>query len=319
MRITMMGTGPFAVPLFRWLLQSDHQVLGLITRPPRPHRGKVVADNAMQEVAKAHCVSVSMPASVNDSEAHRALEKQGADLFVVCDYGQILSKQTLGLANLGGINLHGSLLPQYRGAAPVNWAIYHGDLKSGVSVIHMTYRLDGGPILVQDGTTIDPDETAVELETRLAELGVQSVETALNQLEGWDGKTEIGRRQDKTHVTQAPRLTKADGRVDFRRTAKQIFDQVRAFKPWPGSYIWLPRSKGPMRLILDQVSVMSSYDDVQPGMVVSSKAGELLIGTGKGTLAVEKIQPAGKRTMHISDFLRGHRIESGIQLASVEL
>ena len=175
MRLVMMGTGPFAVPTFRALLASPHEMLGLVTRPDKPaHRREKSPANPMREVALQHRLKVFEPESINSPEAQAWLGELAADLFVVCDYGQILSRDILSLARLGGINLHASLLPKYRGAAPINWAIYHGETETGVTVIHMTPQLDAGPCLVQHRTPIGPDETAPDLETRLAELGDSS-------------------------------------------------------------------------------------------------------------------------------------------------
>ena len=173
-RIVMMGTGPFAVPMFEAILKSPHRVLALVTRPDRPsHRRDKSPVNPMRETARGHGLEVFEPESINSAEAQKWLREQQADLFVVCDYGQILSRETLSLARLGGINLHASLLPKYRGAAPINWAIYHGEQESGVTVIHMTPKLDAGPALVQQSTPIGANETAPELELRLGGAGEQ--------------------------------------------------------------------------------------------------------------------------------------------------
>ena len=147
MRIVMMGTGPFAVPTFARLLESEHEVLALVTRPVPPPRGRKskAPPNPMRDFGEEKGVEIFAPASINDAEAQQQLREWDADLFVVCDYGQILARETLGLAKYGGINLHGSLLPKYRGAAPVNWAILKGDEHSGITVIHMTPKLDAGP------------------------------------------------------------------------------------------------------------------------------------------------------------------------------
>ncbi|MCA9268304.1 MAG: methionyl-tRNA formyltransferase, partial [Planctomycetales bacterium] len=241
MRIVMMGTGPFAVPTFRWLLESKHDVPALVTRPPRAARGKAAeAAGPMQEIAERHGLPVLMPESVNTPAAQDAIRALGADLFVVCDYGQILSPESLALAPLGGINLHGSLLPKYRGAAPVHWAVMHGDAETGVSVIHMTPRLDGGPLIAVRRTPIRADETTPELEARLAEIGVDAVAEAIELLAAAPIGTAIGEPQDAALATKAPRLAKADGAVDWTHSAAQIRNQVRGLKPWLGTYThWL--------------------------------------------------------------------------------
>ena len=168
----MMGTGPFAVPTFCGLYQTRHEVVALVTAPLRSHRGKEVPPaSSIREVARRHATPLLEPEDINTPEAAGQLAACRAELLVVCDYGQILKPATLATARLGGINLHASLLPKYRGAAPINWAIYHGETETGVTVIQMTPKIDAGPCVAQARTPIGPEETAPELETRLAESG----------------------------------------------------------------------------------------------------------------------------------------------------
>jgi len=326
MRVLMMGTGPFAVPTFRWLIASTHDVPALVTRPERGRRRRRKAPpNPMREVAEQHDLPVYAPESINSDEGHDLLQRLEAELFVVCDFGQILSRETLALAQRGGINLHGSLLPKYRGAAPVNWAIYSGEKETGVSVIHMTPWLDSGPIISVRRTPIGPDETAVELETRLAELGVDAVREAIERLAAAPPDEAIGHVQDPSQATKAPRLSKEDGAVDWTRSARQIKDQVRAFKPWPGTYSNLQRKgQSPVRLILDRVSIPEDIfaspdpklDGPEPGDVVHVEKNRLLVATGDGLLSLDRVQPAGKRAMDIGQWLRGHDVSVGDRFVS---
>ena len=310
----MMGTGPFAVPTFRWLLESAHEVPALFTRPDRNvHRRRKPPPNPMREVADEHGLPVFMPQSINSPEAQDELRKLAADLFVVCDYGQILSRETLSLAPRGGINLHGSLLPKYRGAAPVHWAIYHGETETGVSVIHMTPRLDGGPIIARRTTSIGPDETTVDVEHRLSEIGVDAVREAIDLLDASPEDDVLGELQDASAATKAPRLSKEDGIVDWNRTAQQIKNQVRAFQPWPATSSNLLREgQDPVRLIFDEVDVaqedFSLSGEPAPGEIVFVDKDRLLVATGGGLLSLMRVQPAGKRSMPIGDWLRGHEV-----------
>jgi len=322
MRLILMGTGPFAVPAFRALLNGPHIVLGLVTRPDRPARGKTAAEtNPARALAMQRGLTVIAPESVNSPEAHDQLRAWGADLFVVCDYGQILSRETLGLARLGGINLHGSLLPDYRGAAPIQWAIYHGETETGVTVIHMTPLLDGGPCLVQRSTPIGPDETNVELEPRLAELGVQATLGALALLES--GQT-TGIAQDAALASRAPRLQKNAGRLDWTRSAEELRNQIRAWQPWPKSFThWLRPEGEPLRLIIDGAAVHGEVatisllhrsglsNETLPGTVISAYDEELIVRCGRGSLQLTAIQPAGKKTLTAGEFLRGQRVKIG--------
>jgi methionyl-tRNA formyltransferase len=317
MRIVMMGTGPFAVPTFQALLESDHEVVALVTRPTRPARGRRGAPiNPMKKVADAAGLAVFAPESINEKNALEHLRAWAADLFVVCDYGQILSADALSLSRLGGVNLHGSLLPKYRGAAPVQWAVYHGEAETGATVIHMTPRLDAGPCLAQVATPIGADETAEALEPRLSRLGVPAVLDSIRKLAEHDGESPLGEIQDPSLATKAPRLKKQDGLVDWSRTARQVRDQVRALKPWPGTYTELATSRGqPLRLILDVVEVADPERQTdEPGTVVLSDGKQLHVATGGGVLAITHLKPAGKRVMEVAEFLRGHRIEAGTRL-----
>jgi methionyl-tRNA formyltransferase len=314
MRLIMMGTGPFAVPTFRALVASAHEVLGLVTRPDRPaHRREKTPVNPMREVAGENGLEVFEPESINSPEASGWLRRKAADLFVVCDYGQILSRDTLALARLGGINLHASLLPKYRGAAPINWAIYHGEKETGVSVIHMTPQLDAGPCLVQRATEIGPDETAPELVTRLGDMGVAAVVESIEMLAG--GGRSRGMPQDAKLATRAPRLKKENGLVDWSRGARAISNQVRALEPWPKSYtFWRRAGEEPLRLILEKVEAIDELPGGDsplsrvPGTVAQAMADNFSVACGEDMLKIIAIQPAGKRVMSAAEFLRGHKI-----------
>jgi methionyl-tRNA formyltransferase len=312
LRLVMMGTGPFAVPTFEALLGSPHRVLALVTRPDRPIHGKpkqTAPHNPMRAVAEQRSLEVFAPESINGPESQERLRGWSADLLVVCDYGQILALESLVLARLGGINLHGSLLPKYRGAAPIQWAIFHGETETGVSVIHMTPRLDAGPVLVQKRLAIGPDETAAELEPRLAALGPAAVLEAIARLAA--GET-VGIPQDPALATKAPRLKKTDGLVDWQRPAKKIRNQIRALEPWPKTYTnWLRADAPPIRLILESVAVSNEGPSAAPGTVLIAEGETLVIACGVGSLTIQRLQPAGKRSLTAAEFLRGYPVGSG--------
>ncbi len=313
LRLIAMGAGPFAVPLFRELLASPHQVTLLVTRPDRPVHGKQVGPrNLMRATAQEFHLPVFEPESINSAEAHARLTAEAADLFVVCDFGQILSTETLGLSRRGGINLHGSLLPKYRGAAPIQWALYHGETETGVSVIHMTSRLDAGPVLVQRRLAIDPIETAGQLEDRLAALGGSAVLEAIAKLTA--GHT-IGIPQDSALASRAPRLKKTDGLVNWRRTASEIHNQIRAMHPWPKAFTtWQSPAGSEVRLILESAAVLPSETIVPagaPGTVTVADGRKCIVACAVGSISVERIQPAGKRVLSAEEFIHGYRIQSG--------
>jgi methionyl-tRNA formyltransferase len=320
----MMGTGGFAVPTFRALVTSDHPVLALFTRPPKVARGRksTPPPNPMREVAEAESIPVFMPESINSGESIRHLTELNPDLLVVCDYGQILSNEALGVAPLGGINLHGSLLPKYRGAAPINWALFHGESEVGVTVIHMTPKLDAGPCLALDSIPVQANDDAVTIEAKLSKLGVDTVQRSLELLTTWDRESSLGTIQDPSLATKAPRLKKQDGQIDWSRTAGQISNQIRAFKPWPGCFAdWQRTEKNVIRLLIEEVNVIDVDADGplsrrEPGEIVRSDAEGIDVQCGSGVLRIAQLKPAGKRSLSADEFLRGYPLRLGARLRS---
>ena len=320
----MMGTGPFAVPTFRKLVtQSDHNVVALVTRPVPPAKGRRKSPaNPMREAAIELNVDTFEPENINATDAVQHLMGYDAEVAVVCDYGQILKPPALAAARRGCINLHGSMLPYYRGAAPVQWALYNGESITGVSVILMTPGLDAGPILEMVETPIDDDDDGASLEHRLADLGSDAVLRTLERLNEWDGESALGIPQDENRVSKAPRITKQMGLIDWNRSAEQIRNQIRAFKPWPGSYTFLPITGDKnLRVIVDQVSI----HDVDPGnhsaasgTILSVSPDHLIVKTSTHALSIDRLQPAGKRVMEIAEFLRGYSLQTGQMLATTE-
>lgn len=314
MRLVMMGTGPFAVPTFRGLFQTHHEVVALVTGPIRPARGKRPPPvTPMRDVAHENGVRILDPEDINTEASVKMLAGLDADLLVVCDYGQILSVAALATARLGGINLHASLLPKYRGAAPINWALYHGDSETGVTVIHMTPQVDAGPCIAQGRAIIDPDETADELEMRLAEIGAWLTRRAIDSLE--TGQLQA-LPQDPALASRAPRLKKSDAVIDWNRQASAIKNHVRAMIPWPKTHTFWHRKDGkPLRLILGRVEVAENDDQVgPPGRVIEAEGDRLVVAAGQGSVALKTVQPAGKRPLSIPEFLNGYPVKVGDQL-----
>jgi methionyl-tRNA formyltransferase len=324
MRIVMMGTGPFAVPTFESLLNSQHQVAALITRPSAQlqTRGKTkTAPNPMRDVAVRHGIAVFDPQDVNSLETRKILTELTPELFVVCDYGQILSSETLAIARGGGINLHGSLLPKYRGAAPVNWAIWKGERETGVTVLHMTPKLDAGPSLVQATLEIGADETADQLESRLAKLGVQPVHDAIQMLTGWDGQSALGESQDPSQATKARRLRKNDGLANWSQPAEHVYRQYRAVQRWPGFFThWQPMGRDPVRIILEKITLGELADHPPsnttslPGTILRIDPHALIVATSIGTISIHRLQLAGGRAMDAAAFVCGNPIQVGDRL-----
>lgn len=313
MKIILMGTGPFAVPTFEAIrARGDHIVL-VITRPVRGGKSRGgPPPTPVRDWAIQHALPVEAPESINDPAAVARLHEFGPDLLVVCDYGQILSSDALATSRLGGINLHGSLLPKYRGAAPVQWSVLNGDDVAGVSVLHMTARLDGGPILSLAKTEIGATETAGELENRLSALGVDPTLDAIDKLKSWDGSSEIGERQNPDEITKAPRLAKSDGAIDWGRDAAEIDCHVRGMLPWPVAYtMFKPKTdKPPLRVAIGKVRLTDqSVGDHASGELRFDD--RLLVACGDRWIEVLEVQPAGKRAMSGTDFMRGHQPPQG--------
>jgi methionyl-tRNA formyltransferase len=320
MRLIMLGTGPFAVPTLEALATTRHEVALVISRPPT---GRNPEASPLQRAGESLNLPLWSPETVNAPDAQSRLTSLAADLLVVCDYGEILKPETLATTRLGGINLHGSLLPKFRGAAPVQWAILSGEIETGNSVIQMTPGLDAGPCLDQQRTPIDPDEDAAQLEARLAQLGAQAVLKVIEELESGQAHAIP---QDKTLASKAPRLKKEQGAIDWNRPAQQIKNQVRALRPWPRAYTFLHRADAaPLRLNIDQVAITASGEpalaggQLTPGAILNSKDRLLITTTADAPLEILTLQPAGKRSMTATDFLRGYRLTAGDRFASSEV
>jgi methionyl-tRNA formyltransferase len=310
MRLIMLGTGPFAVPTLEALAASPHEVALVVSRPPT---GRNAQASPLQRAGEQLGLALWTPETVNAPAPQSRLASLAADLLVVCDYGEILKPETLATTRLGGINLHGSLLPKFRGAAPVQTAILRGETETGNSVIQMTPGLDAGPCLAQQRTPIDPDEDAEELESRLAKLGAAAILQVIDDLEH-NRANPIP--QDKSLTSKAPRLRKEQGAIDWNRPAQEIKNQVRALRPWPRAHTFLHRANAePIRLNIDRVALHPLVPGEgrvrvpSPGAILQA-SDNLLISTADSPLEILELQPAGKRSKSAQDFLRGYRIES---------
>jgi methionyl-tRNA formyltransferase len=326
LRLIVMGTGPFAVPMFEALRTSPHEIVAVVTRPDRVAPGRRPPRNPMREAATAAGMPALDPANINDATSIATLRGLAPDLLVVCDYGQILSAEVLGIAPCGGINLHGSLLPRHRGAAPVQWAILEGDPVTGVSVIHMTPALDAGAVIVALSTPIGPRETAAELEQRLATLGADAVLEAVDRLQAarsmgpFTAGQSIGTPQDAARATRAPRFSKADGIIDWSQPASRIARMWRALEPWPRTATVYRRDGDARRLVVEECDVLDmaflpAGDAKPPGTVLAADDNGIVVACGGGTaLAIRRVVPEGKRSMSAAEFLRGNGIHPGTVL-----
>ncbi len=319
MRIVLMGTGLFAEPTLEALLASRHEVAGLVTQPDRAvgqERGSTrQTGRGMKTIAAEHRLPVLQFESVNTPEGVAGLQSLRPELLVVAAYGQILSKDVLAVAPRGGINVHASLLPKYRGAAPIAWAIAQGETLTGVTIIRMSVHLDAGDMLAQQAVDIGPEETAGELEARLAPLGARLALDVIDRMEA--GTLAPGIKQDPAQVTKAPKLTKEHGAIDWNRPADQVCRHVRAMQPWPTAYtFWHRQGQQPLRLIIHRAASRLRRDEEKAlasgQVVVPGDPARLGVAAGGDSVVeVLELQPAGKRRMAAEEFLRGRRPQPG--------
>jgi methionyl-tRNA formyltransferase len=304
MRVLFYGTPAFALPTLHALL-ARHHVVAVVTQPDRPAgRGQRAQASPVKAVAVGRGIPVVQPARLRDPGWPERLAEHAADVGVVVAFGQILPRAVLDVPPLGSINVHGSLLPRYRGAAPVAWAIIRGERETGITTFRMDAGMDTGPVLLQRASAIGADETAGELAERLAALGA---EVLLETLDGLGTLTP--RPQDSRAATPAPRLRKEDGLLDWTEPAAALAARVRGLNPWPGAVTSVPGG----RLLIWRASALEGRGD--PGALTSA-AGQLAIGTGRGLLLPVEVQPENRRTMAWDAYLRGSRLDPGALLGA---
>lgn len=306
MRILFMGTPDFAVPSVRALLEAGHTVCGAFTQPDKPkNRGMKLQPTPVKEFCLVHDIPVFQPVKLRDGTALAQIEQLAPELIVVAAYGRILPDEILNFPAYGCINVHSSLLPKYRGAAPINWAILNGDAQSGVTIMHMAAELDAGDIIAQAETPIDPDETVENLHDRLAELGAKLLVDTVAQI---GAGTATRTPQDPAQVTFAPMLSRELSPMDWSRPARALHDQVRGLIPWPAAVTELDA----VRCKVFSTRVCDETVGHEPGTVVQADKKGLKIACGGGTLLeLLEIQPDGKKRMPAAAFLLGHPIAEG--------
>lgn len=302
-----MGTPAFAVASLEALIGAGHEVIGAFSQPDRPvgrHHDKL-QPTPVKEHAQAHGIPVFQPEKLRDGAALAILKELDPELIVVAAYGRILPDSILALPSKGCINVHSSLLPKYRGAAPINWAILNGDDVTGVTIMHMAAELDAGDIIAQEATFISPIETAEELYNRLAVLGGEVLVKAVAEIEAG---TAARIPQDPEKVTLAPMLSKVMSPVDWSRSAQEIFDQIRGLYPWPGVSTDVIGGE-PVKLWRAQV--VEKHTDAGPGTIVAAgKQGiDVACGELQHVLRILELQPQGGKRMTAAAYLAGHPIK----------
>lgn len=303
MRIVFMGTPDFAVPSLKRLIADEHEIVGVYTQPDKPkNRGMKLTPSPVKVVALEAGIPIFQPKTLREEGVLEELQKLAPELIVVAAYGKLLPKAVLELPELGCINVHSSLLPKYRGAAPINWAVVNGDSETGVTIMHMAEALDAGDIISQVSTPIDPDESVETLHDRLAELGAELLSSTVVDI----GKgTAMRIPQDENAYTYAPMLSRELCPLDWNKSAKALHDQIRGLVPWPATTMEL----GGMTIKVFKSSIPGEATSAAPGTPVRSDKKGLLMACGDSQLLrIEELQAPGKKRMRAADYLRGHKL-----------
>lgn len=307
MRIVFMGTPEFGVSSLRELHRRGHEIVLVVTQPDRPAgRGRKVSSSPVKMAATDLHLAIGQPESVNTDEFLSRLRALRPDLTVVVAFGQILSEEILGVPTLGSVNLHASLLPQYRGVAPINWAIAKGETETGVTTMFMARKVDAGEIILTRRTPIGDRETAGELSRRLSVMGSELLIETVELIERGEAPRTA---QDPARASYARKLKKSDGEIDWTEPARRVFDRIRAMTPWPGAYTWYGGKT--LGVLLAEPGEPEGRRGA-PGEIVSiDREKGIEVAVGEGTVRLVELKPEGKRAMTADAFVRGYRPEVG--------
>ena len=303
MRILFMGTPDFAVASLRRLVEDGHEICGVFTQPDKPkNRGHKMMPTPIKEYALSQGLAVYQPTKMRDGSALALVQELAPQLIVVAAYGRILPEEILNTPQLGSINVHSSILPKYRGAAPINWAILNGDRVTGVTIMYMAKELDAGDIILCRETSIDPEEDAPALTSRLADLGAEALHEAVERL---SNGTATRTPQDHDRFTYAPMLTRELSEIDWCRSARQIHDQVRGLIPWPCAKTVLVG--GTVKVFR---TALGGSTHAAPGTILSADKRGIAVACGdEQSLFITELQPEGGKRMAASAYLAGHPIK----------
>ena len=303
LKIVFMGTPDFAVPCLQALIDSSHEVVGVVCQPDRQRgRGKKLSPPPVKVLATAHDLPVLQPDSVRTEAFYQELQALAPDLLVVVAYGKILPESILQLTRLGAINVHGSILPKYRGAAPIQWAVINGEAETGITIMQMDKGMDTGDILLIERTPIGIQETAGQLFERLSAMGGATLAAAVDKLA--DGAL-ASHPQDHDQATVAPMLDKKMGHIDWTLPAVKLQSLIRGLDPWPSAYGFINEK----RFRFFQPELVLQHSSEQPGTILRADEQGLLVATGQDCLLLREIQPEGKKRMEVATCLRGNPIE----------
>ncbi len=306
LKVVFFGTPQFAVPTLRQLLASRHSVVGVVTQPDRPRgRGQIVTVSPVKAIAIDHGLPVLQPEQLRDPDVATTIRGWRPDLGVVAAYGKLIPEALLAVPRLGMVNVHASLLPKYRGAAPVHRAVIDGARETGVTIMRMVPQLDAGAMFAKVTRPIGAEETSDAVERDLAEMGAALLLTVVDQIAEGTAHEES---QDDTRSTYAPRLSKEEGLVDWTLPASYVHNRVRGLYPWPHAYTYLDGA----RLILLRTHVEEETATAEPGTIVDVSRGAIHVAAGHGQrIAIDELQPEGRRPMSSREFLAGRPVRPG--------
>lgn len=308
MKIIYMGTPDFAVAPLEAILKAGHEVTAVVTQPDRQKgRGREVQYSPVKECALSHGIPVLQPLKIKEKDAVEELRKYPADIFVVAAFGQLLSEEILNMPRLGCINIHASLLPAYRGAAPIQWCVINGEEKTGVTIMQMAKGMDTGDILLQKEVVLDEKETGGSLFDRLMETGAELIVEVLPKIEVGELTPVV---QKEELATYAGKITKDMGNIDFAKSAVTIERLIRGLNPWPSAFT---HYKGKILKIweADVVSECANAENPVPGTVIAMDKESFTLATGEGALRIRSLQPEGKKRMSCAEFMRGYEVKVG--------
>ncbi len=311
MKIIFFGSDDFAAVSLKRLIDSGQKIVAIVTQPDRPKgRGLKVTASTIKVLAQEQGMDCLQPPDFKEPKWVKQLQSYQADLFIVIAYGQILPGRILGIPRLGAINVHASLLPKYRGAAPINWAILKGEKETGVTVIQMNEQMDAGDIVSQSSIAIQENDNAVTLRAKLAVLGADIL---LDAVTDFEKRQACGKKQDDRQVSLAPKLTKELGLIDWRLPAAQIHNLVRGLIPWPSAYTYW---EGRQLKILETEMSKGSAMNQQPGEIIEVNEGRVVVQAGRDALLIKKVHLESAKPMEVRTFITGHKISVGTVLTN---
>ncbi|TQQ84431.1 methionyl-tRNA formyltransferase [Peptacetobacter hominis] len=305
MKVVFMGTPDIAVPCLQKLIDEGHEVAAVVTQPDKPKgRGKKLAMPPVKELAVKYDIPVLQPVRARDEEFVKSIKEINPDLIVVIAFGQILGKELLEIPKYGCINVHVSLLPKYRGAAPINWVIINGEKKTGITTMYMDEGLDTGDIILSKEFDLDRYITAGELHDRMMVEGAEILKDTIDLIEKGEAKRTP---QNHDEFSYAPIMDRNLGNIDFTKSAEEIHNLARGVNPWPGAYTFY----NDVKMKIWKTDVLNEKSSKEPGTVLSVDKNGIKISTGDGILLVEEIQMPNKKRMPVSEYIKGNSIDTG--------